>query len=226
MQHSCVFSTDPQRVPMIRIANENQTTFSSASSSASAYILGQQNAYVRKVFAGARRTGRHPAEFLQLDVHSVNLKRSMRCLFRASAGVFRPAAGVTCSRTDTTAAAAAAAAAAVRRSNAGRQVATCTTGVDGVGGDAEEALVTCTTGLGVLRRTGFVRRNRFLVLVLRAPATGNGLGVWGSARQPTGISAFGLWSQATSTVSVLAQMPPIISRARHKETKKQTQFPF
>jgi hypothetical protein len=68
-----------------------------------------------------------------------------------------------------TAAAAAAAAAAVRKTNAGRQVVTCTTGVVGVGGEVEEVLVTCITGLGVLRRTGFVRRNRFLVLVLRAP---------------------------------------------------------
>ena len=99
----------------------------------------------------------------------------------------------------------------MRKTNAGRQVVTCTTGVVGVGGEVEEVLVTCTTGLGVLRRTGFVRRNRFLVLVLRAPklraapATSWRSGpTWGSARQPTGGSAFGLWSQATGTVRVLA----------------------
>ena len=150
----------------------------------------------------------------------------MRCLFRASAGVFRPAAGVTCSRTDTTAAAAAAAAAAVRRSNAGRQVATCGRRCRGGARDLYHRLrgvaahgVRAPEPVPGARSPGTPKRRA-------APATGNGLGVWGSARQPTGISAFGLWSQATSTVSVLAQMPPIISRARHKETKKQTQFPF
>ena len=86
-------------------------------------------------------------------------------------------------------------------------------GCDGVGDNAGPAVVTCTTGvLGVLRRTGFVRRNRFLVLVLRAPkslaSTSHPLAVWpqrGSARQPTGGSAFGLWSKATGTVTANCQ---------------------
>ena len=80
-----------------------------------------------------------------------------------------------------------------------------------VGGEVEEMLVTCTTDLGVLRRTGFVRRNRFLVLVLRAPKLRAApASSWpsgptlGAARQPTGGSAYGLVSQATSSVKVLA----------------------
>ncbi len=66
-----------------------------------------------------------------------------------------------------------------RKANAGRQMPQRHVGADcgGHGGACDSAADwEQSVRLGVLRRTGFVRRNRFLVLVLRAPKSR----AWGS----------------------------------------------